>query len=369
MVLEASLDDTLWSAVADGVRQCVNGSRSLFFTPGTKLNEPESLWATRTISHDELLPYTDYYCDQDVWEIEGRKKGLLRSGLVLTGQDTVDETTFRKTEWFNDYLRPLDIKNLMTAGFNKGRKTSGDPDFYLSIYGSVSSEPFSQIACETYKRLVPHIQNGLQLRGNFIALENRNRTIEGLLDSFTDAVLLLDEYGNIIETNAVADRLLATSESLSLIGGQLVVRRNDEQQKLRQAIRNATRVGRAFNGDEARSSQVYISRLNSSRPYSATVHPLPRSRYCFSKFAAAVVYVLDPDKSCTRGLTGLAAFFGLQPSETALCRHLIHGKSLIEAADILSITQGTARQRLKSIFRKTDTHSQSALLRLMLTYR
>lgn len=369
LVLEAALDDSLWNDIADKLRQRVNGNRSLLFTPRTSLSDTQSLWATQTISRDELRPYTSYYCERDIWEIEGRKRGLLRSGRVLTGQETVDESTFRDSEWFNDYLRPLDIKNLITAGFDRNPSNDGSPDFYLSIYGSISSEPFSRDAREAYKQLVPHIQNGLHLRGKFLALKARKRTIEGLLNSLSTAALLIDESGRVIENNRAADSLLTNSRSLTLLRGRLVARSASEQQNLRRAIVAATRTACASGDYDVTAGSVYISRANSSSPYRVSIHPLPRTRYSFSRVAAAVVYILDPEGSCVNDLTGLTAFFGLQPSEMELCRQLVSGKSLLEAADTLAITQGTARQRLKAIFRKTDTHSQSSLLRLILTYR
>lgn len=64
-------------------------------------------------------------------------------------------------------------------------------------------------------------------------------------------------------------------------------------------------------------------------------------------------------------LDTLVHVFGLTPSEIAFCRRLLRGESIVEAADQLGITQGTARTRLKTIFQKTGTSRQAELMLLL----
>lgn len=64
-------------------------------------------------------------------------------------------------------------------------------------------------------------------------------------------------------------------------------------------------------------------------------------------------------------LEAVANVLGLTQSEIAFCQRLLLGKSLIEAAEQLGITQGTARTRLKTIFQKTGTSRQSELMLML----
>jgi len=61
----------------------------------------------------------------------------------------------------------------------------------------------------------------------------------------------------------------------------------------------------------------------------------------------------------------LARRFALTPAECSLCRCILAGKSLNEAASALDITIGSARTRLKSIFSKTQTSRQAELALLL----
>jgi DNA-binding CsgD family transcriptional regulator len=97
----------------------------------------------------------------------------------------------------------------------------------------------------------------------------------------------------------------------------------------------------------------------------APLPPMPTSP--LSQNPRVAMFISDPETSQPTNLERLTAMFALTPAESRLADHLIHGKSLIEAADTLGITQQTARVHLKRIFGKTYTGRQSELMRLLLS--
>ncbi len=64
----------------------------------------------------------------------------------------------------------------------------------------------------------------------------------------------------------------------------------------------------------------------------------------------------------------LAARYGLTEKEQEIIWHLVHGDSIKDIAAKCFVTENTVRSHLKSIFRKTDSNSQGALISLMLTH-
>ena len=62
----------------------------------------------------------------------------------------------------------------------------------------------------------------------------------------------------------------------------------------------------------------------------------------------------------------LVRLLELTAAEANLASLLCAGRSLADAADRLRIAAGTARSHLKSIFSKTGTNRQAALIALML---
>lgn len=82
----------------------------------------------------------------------------------------------------------------------------------------------------------------------------------------------------------------------------------------------------------------------------------------------ALLKLYDQDMGLVVDEGALSRIYGLTRGEAALARHLVHGKSIEEAAEELFISTHTARTHLKRIFMKTDTHRQPEfVVRMLLT--
>lgn len=81
--------------------------------------------------------------------------------------------------------------------------------------------------------------------------------------------------------------------------------------------------------------------------------------------AAALLLVTDLDRRMRVPDGILRSIFGLTTTEARLARHLADGSSLREASMRIGISEGHARQRLKSVFIKTGTKRQGELAILL----
>ncbi len=82
--------------------------------------------------------------------------------------------------------------------------------------------------------------------------------------------------------------------------------------------------------------------------------------------AKALVFISDPEDTPEAPEMLLQRLYGLTSAEARFALSLSAGNSLDGASNDCSITRETARTRLKRIFAKTDTHSQTELVRLIL---
>ena len=73
----------------------------------------------------------------------------------------------------------------------------------------------------------------------------------------------------------------------------------------------------------------------------------------------------DPDHLGEINETWLKELYRLTPTEARLATLIAQGISLAEAAEILGIGIGTARNHLKHVFAKTDTSRQAELAHLV----
>jgi DNA-binding CsgD family transcriptional regulator len=80
----------------------------------------------------------------------------------------------------------------------------------------------------------------------------------------------------------------------------------------------------------------------------------------------AIIVLIDPDIPFQSTEAVLRNCLGLTTAEAKLALKLATGESLETAAEQTGITRVTARNQLKSIFAKTDTHRQAELILLVM---
>jgi DNA-binding CsgD family transcriptional regulator len=86
-------------------------------------------------------------------------------------------------------------------------------------------------------------------------------------------------------------------------------------------------------------------------------------------FGTRAILILDPVGPKSRPNPSLLSqAFGLTSAEAKLAARLADGTSLTEAAEELTISRGTARSQLKTVFMKTETHRQSQLVALLFLF-
>jgi len=112
------------------------------------------------------------------------------------------------------------------------------------------------------------------------------------------------------------------------------------------------------------SDPIVIKRWDRASVVARVMAVPPAARNPFLGARAIMTFVsLEPKRRPAASLLALA--FGLTPAEARLGSALATGTSLSEAADELGISRETARNQLKSVFAKTDTHRQSELVALL----
>jgi DNA-binding CsgD family transcriptional regulator len=82
---------------------------------------------------------------------------------------------------------------------------------------------------------------------------------------------------------------------------------------------------------------------------------------------AFALIISDPNRAIELDHAALCRLYGLTPAEGRLAALLANGKHIESAAHLLGVSIHTVRTHLKHIFSKTETSSQSDLVRLILS--
>lgn len=81
-----------------------------------------------------------------------------------------------------------------------------------------------------------------------------------------------------------------------------------------------------------------------------------------------LLLVLDQERQNHSLNADLVTTYHLTDKEQMVLLHLIHGNSIKEIAEAAFVSENTVKTHLKSLFRKTDTKSQTEVIRLILTH-
>jgi DNA-binding CsgD family transcriptional regulator len=164
--------------------------------------------------------------------------------------------------------------------------------------------------------------------------------------------------------NDLAGRIFGGDDGLSVTRHGVHAARRTDNIALNRLLAEALATSR---GDGiGAGGMLTISRPSQRRPYAVMISPL-RNQDPDAEFSlpGAVIIIRDPDLDIQTSAKTLQQLFHLTHAEASLAAKFFETTSLGEAAEELNLTQGTARQYLKSVFLKTDTHNQAALIKLL----
>jgi DNA-binding CsgD family transcriptional regulator len=277
---------------------------------------------------------------------------------VVTSEHIINPSQFKKTEYYNDFLRPNNLDHSFCGPIALGAHRSS----VLTCLRSRKKGPFGEDAVALLRALLPHLQRAIQFRRKLSELESRERASLDALDRLNLGVVLLDRAGRILAANFEANQAFRHDDGLRAgrdgIGADLP----SENLALGSLIANAikTAAGQGTGGSLA------ISRPSGKRSYALLVAPIARG--AFSEDAgkpAAIVFITDPECKPEAAAGALARLYELTPAESRLAELLMEGETVVNAAGRLGVSHNTARTHLKRVFEKTWTQHQGELVRLL----
>jgi len=213
--------------------------------------------------------------------------------------------------------------------------------------------------------LVNHFQLALGLYHRLDQLEAERGAYATAVTGLSVATILLDDRGEVLHTNPVADALLAERDGIRLAGKRLALAREQDTQRLRQFITGAIAASRRQ--DASMAQAMSVTRPSGRPALGMVARPVTTGRWSAGQGRPCVaLYISDPDRQTGAARDQLEHLFGLSRAEAGLALCLANGLSLDQSAERLHISRNTARAHLRSIFAKTGVSRQPMLVRLVL---
>ncbi|MCP9757851.1 helix-turn-helix transcriptional regulator [Aquitalea sp. S1-19] len=290
----------------------------------------------------------------------------LVSDKVYAIDDLMREGEWRQSLFYHHFCEPYGVFHVMGADI----RTLDNGEFKIRVTRPESGAPFSAADKAELTRLLPHIKRTLNIQTRMLATESVGMLYTEAVSRMMVATIILDEKGQVLQSNQIASELLAEGDGLKVYQGKLVASYSTESRELQNMItQNLARQQKpiAAAGTPAMVEAMSLSRPSGRVNLGVVVKAVPSNEWIGGKQRPAVmVYVRDAEKKSEVPLKVTQQLFGLTPAESTLAVHLANGLSLEEAAEELGIRHNTARAHLRSIFSKTGVRRQTELVRIML---
>jgi DNA-binding CsgD family transcriptional regulator/PAS domain-containing protein len=353
-----------WPEVVREVAGATGGTKGLLFTPFHGVEEG-GLWSAHEVAAEDLESYFSYFKDTDLWVHRAWERDE-PTNVSVNCDRLVPQSELKRSEWFNDFLKPLDIRRCLSTILDGG--SSSLPTVHLSIYRPVNSKRFGPEAEGVLGALIPHLRRALDLGFRFSALRHRARDRLAILDRLDFGVVSLDRDGAILFMNRRARKILASDDGIGIVNQRLVAAHRRDNDRLWALIRR-TAVARRDGSHDAGGSMA-VARPSAARPYAINVAPgSGLASLVNAPATAALVLITDPEDCPEPPVERIARLHGLTPAEARVAAALAGGRSLREYADGAGLSIHTVRTTLKRVFAKTETRSQADLVRLLLLER
>ena len=282
------------------------------------------------------------------------------AGTVLCGTQIVVPAKQRRSEFYNDWCRPLlDCGDVVAASLARGEGGAA----WLCIGAPLGPQPFgSDERMSLMRLLVPHLQQAMHLQAHVADLDLQRQHALEALDRLAHAAVLFGGGGEVVFANRAADRVSSSRDGLSIGRAGMRAALRDEDAALQRLI---GRAGKDRNGPSS-GGTLAVTRPSGRRPF--VVHVLPAEAVRSDVAAAgALAMIVDPEREQKALPALLRRLYGLTRAEAVVAGEVLKGEGLQSVADRMSVTISTVRIHLQRVFDKTQTHRQAELVRLLLT--
>jgi DNA-binding CsgD family transcriptional regulator len=277
---------------------------------------------------------------------------LLRGDQVVTDQDFVTPDEMKRAPYYNDLVFRLGFQWFAAVGFS-----AGETLWALSIHRTSRQGPFEA----DDKRIMGLLPQRLTETASLSNAVGRIALLgmTNALNLVQQPALAVDRLGLVLDTNAAANEYL--DDEIRVSDRRLIVRDRNAASDLASLVDHI----RCTSADSALSTAPIVVRRSSKA--SVLIRVLPVDAAARNPFLGARALLtlteLRPKPSPDPAI--ISHVFGLSPAEAKVASLIMMGIAPDQVARRLGVSRETARNQLKSIFAKTETHRQSELVALL----
>ncbi|MGX6568273.1 helix-turn-helix transcriptional regulator [Cupriavidus necator] len=271
-------------------------------------------------------------------------------------QDFVSDREVARSEFYQDYLIPLELRYLMGAQF-------GDVDHkntvLLGFLRGADRLPYTDAEKRVGYGLTDHLHRAINLWQDSRAWQREAAIGTELMQQLGLIVFALSADGHVVFADTSGEGLLRQGTMLRVVKGKLAAPQSPDNDALAAAIARVTKThcgeSLALRDSTALMHNIFLS-----------ITPLPI--HMKSALGEAVILITARQRDIGVLVTArqLQQAFGFTPAEAAVAEALIDGISPEDYSETKQVSLHTVRSQVRAILLKTNTRSQVKAVSTML---
>jgi DNA-binding CsgD family transcriptional regulator len=276
-------------------------------------------------------------------------------------RDVCDERALRHHPYTRHFTSPHNIRDILSLDLVDG-ETHGI--FRFRFVRGMGEPLFGAHERSTLKSMIPSLRTAASFYAQAAYQDAQLAAYNETAQQLDVASFVLSSTRAIVAKNNLADQIALAHDGLMISNNSLHCTDSESNRKLQSALDEFLAPSEKA-GTAGRS--LFVRRRDNDGHWSILLRPvsMPAQLDCTSPAAVLVLVRGQRRTSLSRHL--LKEVFGFTPKEAELAQRLSEGVTLYDAADQLSISRGTARVHLRSIFAKANVRTQPQLVCALLT--
>jgi DNA-binding CsgD family transcriptional regulator len=282
------------------------------------------------------------------------------AGLVAIQSQHVSDRDFERTDFYNEFVRPVDGFHGMSVCHRLPALSS-----FLAVCRRRRDDDFDASDQAALQSLSPHLSVALRLRQHLDVADLRTAGALAALERLNTGVMIVDAAAHLVFANEIALGLFRDGRGLGLDRDGLCAADPAATRALRRLIAASADIA-ALNG----GGTVALPRGGGHAPLRIVAAPFRPARVGLDMPGPgkplAILLITDPERQRDARRELLRRRFGLTAAEVDLALEIARGDGRKAAAARLDIAVTTARTHLTHIFEKTGVRRQAELVRLLM---
>lgn len=373
-IYQAGLEPERWPEVLGRISRAFDADLACIYTP--RVPRPDQfIYLTHNLSESTQDVYSAYYNQLDAWTLSALTQDIYHEGLLTFGEQLVPQRELRRTEFYNDFLKPNGMEWMITTALLDGQTVPHMPSAHMTFMRHSDHASFELDKIHLIELLTPHVRRALLTQWQLAEARLLQCLHESALDNLGYGLILLDQDGKVMHTNGVAEKILQAAKGLAIRLGRLTATNPAGNVALAKLVHEAIL---GIGGDlclERPNEQGNHNVAGSGQPYCLSATPL-REGYALAGFGlhaatrvGAMLMIRDPERGQRKDpLQHFAVHHHLTPAETRVLMLLLDDLVPKQIAAHLDVAIRTVRTQLSSLYTKTGTRNQRELVKAVMGY-